>query len=100
MKGQPDSMGAAPYELFMLGLSAYVIAALAAEVVLPLNESTRTILRNADAAICIVFLFDFLRNIYRSEAKLTYLATWGWVDLASSIPLVDALRWGRAARVV
>ena len=26
--------------------------------------------------------------------------TWGWLDLLSSIPAVDALRWGRAARVL
>ena len=27
-------------------------------------------------------------------------AGWGWLDLLSSIPMVDALRWGRLARVL
>jgi len=28
------------------------------------------------------------------------LLTWGWLDLASSIPMLDVLRWGRAARIM
>ena len=27
-------------------------------------------------------------------------ATWGWIDLLSSIPTVDTLRWGRAGRMM
>jgi voltage-gated potassium channel len=26
--------------------------------------------------------------------------TWGWLDLVSSIPMIDGTRWGRAARIV
>jgi voltage-gated potassium channel len=28
------------------------------------------------------------------------MVTWGWIDLLSSIPVLDTLRWGRAARAM
>ena len=34
-----------------------------------------------------------------AERKLAYLK-WGWIDLISSIPMLDFVRWGRIARVV
>jgi voltage-gated potassium channel len=39
-------------------------------------------------------------SLSRAPRKWTYLVTWGWLDLLSSIPTVDALRWGRTARVM
>ena len=89
-----------PYQLFMLGLCVYVLAALAAAVVFDLDGRTRIILDQADTAICFFFLGDFLRSLWRAEKKLHYLYTWGWLDLLSSIPTVPFLRWGRAARIV
>ncbi len=50
-------------------------------------------------AICLVFATDFVRSVATAENKVLYLKTWGWLDLLSSIPTVDLLRWGRAARV-
>jgi voltage-gated potassium channel len=43
---------------------------------------------------------DFLRSLSRAPDKLRYLDTWGWLDLAASIPAVHALRLGRLGRVV
>ena len=98
LRRSPDDR-AGPYELFMLGLSVYVLAALAAEVLLPLDAATRQILGAADTAICAIFFADFCRSLYRAESKLGYMK-WGWIDLLSSIPALDAARWGRLARVV
>lgn len=89
----------APYELFMLALCVYALGAMAFEVLVPVDEGTGRILQWADNAICGFFLLDFVLNVRRAENRWRYLATWGWVDRASSIPMVDALRWGRAARV-
>ena len=58
----------------------------------------RSLLEYADTAICAVFLFDFIVCIYRAPNRWRYLYTWGWLDLASSIPTLDVARWGRAAR--
>ena len=89
-----------PYQLFMLAISLAVLLALGAATFGGVSDSTRTILNYADTAVCALFFVDFLGNLWRAPRKLHYLATWGWIDLLSSIPVVDALRWGRAARVL
>lgn len=89
-----------PYQLFMLVLCVYVLVALAAETAFIRDEDTRSILRLADAAICAVFLGDFLLSLSRAENRWRYFYTWGWIDLASSIPTIGLARWGRAARAV
>jgi hypothetical protein len=92
---RPESV---PYQLFMLALCVYTLLALAAEVVLRPGGEIRLLLGYADTAICAVFLLDFLLCIYRAPNRWRYLYTWGWLDLASSIPTIDVARWGRAAR--
>lgn len=86
------------YQLFMLALCVYTLAALAFEVVLRPAAETRALLQYADTAVCGVFLVDFLLCLYRAGNRWRYLYTWGWLDLASSIPAIDIARWGRAAR--
>lgn len=91
---------ASAYELFMLVLCVLALAILVAEVFLEVDLEVRRILSFVDTGICGVFLLDFMRNLLRAPDKRRYFLTWGWLDLLSSIPSVDALRWGRAARVV
>jgi voltage-gated potassium channel len=83
----------------MVGLSLYVLLALATETFFRLSVGTRDILRYADTGICVIFLGDFAVNLIRARSKLEYLR-WGWIDLISSIPAVDALRWGRGVRLL
>jgi voltage-gated potassium channel len=93
------SKRSAAYEILMLGLSVYVLLALAVDSLVALDPHTRAILSYADTGICFVFLFDFFTNVIKAKNKLGYLR-WGWIDLVSSIPTVDVLRAGRAVRVV
>jgi voltage-gated potassium channel len=93
---RPES---APYQVFMLALCAYTLTALTFEAIVPLGPETRSLLGYADAFICALFLTDFLVCLYKAPNRWRYLYTWGWLDLASSIPTVDIARWGRAARV-
>ena len=86
------------YQLFMLALCVYTLVALALEAVLRPAAETRALLQYADKAVCGVFLVDFFLCLYRAEYRCRNLYTWGWLDLASSIPAVDVARWGRAAR--
>ena len=88
-----------PGEVLMLGLSVYVLAALAAEAALPLSPATRVVLNYADTGICAIFLADFFVRLARAKDRRAFLA-WGWIDLVSSIPILDAARAGRAVRVV
>jgi voltage-gated potassium channel len=87
------------YLLFMLILSALAIVATAVEVVLPLSLDAKKIVEFADTVVCILFLLDFVAMLVRAKNKLRYMYTWGWLDLISSIPAVNVLRWGRLARV-
>lgn len=87
------------YQLFMLGLCIYAIAALAVHALVPLDPSTVEILDTADVAVCALFLVDFCVSFAKAPDRWCYMYTWGWVDLLSSVPAVSALRWGRAARI-
>jgi voltage-gated potassium channel len=90
----------APYLVFMLLLSLYAVAALAFTTFFKPPPETRTIVGYADTAVCVVFFLDFLITLKRSSNRVRYLLTWGWLDLLSSIPVIDSLRWGRASRVL
>ena len=86
------------YEFFMLVLCILSLVMLTIDLVHTLDPETSKILDVFDFGICIMFLFDFLRNLLIAKDKGAYLK-WGWIDLLSSIPNIDALRYGRVARV-
>ncbi len=88
------------YQMFMLALCLYALAVLAAQVAIDLKPETREILDYADYAVCGLFFVDFLISLVRAPNPWRYLASWGWIDLLSSIPTVDIARWGRLARVL
>lgn len=89
-----------PYQLFMLALCVWALVVLAAGAFTRWSDSTGTILAYADTVVCAFFLIDFLKSLWDAQDKWHYLRTWGWVDLLSSIPVIDPLRWGRAARAL
>ena len=84
----------------MLILSTLALVVLAVETIFPLDAGTKLILSYADTFVCVLFFIDFLVLLYQADNKKKYLLTWGWLDLLSSIPVVGALRLGRAARIV
>lgn len=88
------------YDLFILAVSVLAIASLAYTTLLHPKETTAHVLETADVVVCILFFADFIVSLVRAENRWTYLVTWGWLDLLSSIPVLDAARWGRAARVM
>jgi voltage-gated potassium channel len=89
-----------PYLVFMLAMSVLAIIVLASLTFMRLSPHTRHILGSADDTICVFFLVDFVITLARSERRWRYLVTWGWLDLASSIPMVNILRLGRALRIL
>jgi len=94
------------YLVFMLFLSLFVLVAMALEVADVLSPGACTILRYADTFVCGLFLLDFLYLLKHSKNRKQYLLTWGWLDLASSIPVLPSVPvfrflWlSRAARVL
>jgi len=88
------------YLIFILVLSLLALATLAIETLFKLDPNTRMVLGYADYAVCVLFFLDFIVLLVKSEKKLRYLFTWGWLDLLSSIPAINVLRLGRAARIM
>ena len=88
-----------PWKIVILCLSLYVLAALIYNMTGNPSERVSKVIHFTDTAICLLFLADFFVNLSRAESKLAYLK-WGWVDLVSSIPVVNAARWGRLIRVI
>lgn len=89
-----------PYLIFILALSLFALGALAVQTLVRLDPGTVEILAYADNGVCAIFFLDFVISLVRAEKRARYLFRWGWLDLLSSIPMVDAFRWGRAGRVV
>lgn len=85
--------------IIMLILSIYVLTALLIDTFLQLPEKISILLNNIDFLICLIFLSDFFISLYKAKNRL-YFLKWGWIDFISSIPEIQALRWGRFARVI
>jgi voltage-gated potassium channel len=86
-------------QCLILVLSIYVLIALFVQTVIPLTPETDRLIDRIDFAICLVFLYDFFRRLWHAPSKLGFLK-WGWIDLISSIPMFDFLRWGRLVRII
>lgn len=87
------------WQIVMLFLCVYVLGALFVDTVFRLSSETSALLNWIDNLVCLVFIGDFVFNIITAKNKLGYLK-WGWIDLLSSIPNIQILRWGRLARVI
>ncbi|WP_045825902.1 ion transporter [Teredinibacter turnerae] len=92
-------VGSPLYKVVLLFLSVYVLSALIAEAFLFENAETRRVLQYIDFGVCLLFLIDFFVGLWKAPQKLSYMK-WGWIDLISSIPAVDPLRWGRLSKMV
>jgi voltage-gated potassium channel len=88
-----------PWDLVLLTLSVYVLGGLLIETLLNLPEQVVILLDWVDNAVCVVFLGDFFWRLASAKSKLAYLK-WGWLDLLSSIPSIEAFRLGRLYRVI
>ncbi len=88
------------YQLFMLALCLFALVALAVDRFVRLSPDTQRLIQYADFAVCLVFLVDFAFSLATAKRRMRYFLTWGWIDLLSSVPAVDVLRIGRAARIM
>jgi voltage-gated potassium channel len=88
------------YQLFMLALCVFALIALTVERAAPLTADGRQMIQYADFAVCVLFFADFVHSLVTAPNRWRYLRTWGWIDLLSSIPMIDVLRAGRLARIL
>jgi len=87
------------YQLFMLALCVLALAGIIVQHASD-DPEIEAVLDVADFVICIAFAIDFVVSLWTAPDRLRYLATWGWLDLLSAIPMLDPMRWGRLARIV
>ena len=74
------------YSIFILVLTILSLAVMVA-MLLPLSETTLTMLWFYDTVICIIFLIDFYLNWRAAPRKSDYfIGQRGWLDLLGSIP--------------
>ncbi len=93
----PNSFGF--LEITVLVLSVYTLGALLSQIVFHVSPEVSLLLDRIDTVVCMFFLADFTLRFRRSPSKLAFMK-WGWIDLISSIPAYDFLRWGRMVRVI
>jgi len=93
-----ETENATPLQIGMLFLSIYVIVALFCQTFLHLSKPVNTLLDKFDFIVCLAFISDFIFRFYKAKNKLLFMK-WGWIDIISSIPTIDFLRWGRLVRI-
>ncbi len=86
-----------PYQLFTLVLSFLVIGILFFDTTLESNNEVKHLLIWTDYGLCVLFFIDFVYQLTIAEDKKKYLVTWGWIDLASCVPVFG---WGRVAKII
>ena len=87
------------WQLCVLVLSLLALVSISIEALFVKDPEIRKIFISIDLIVCAIFFIDFLILFFSASSKRRYMLRWGWIDLLSSIPLVDPLRWGRLARV-
>ena len=85
-------------DIIIVILSIYVLLALLLDSCIVLTPQISRLLLIIDNLICMVFLYDFFLRFRQAESKLSFLK-FGWIDLISSIPSVNVLRYGRLIRL-
>lgn len=85
--------------VLMLFLSVYVLIVLLIETIFPLPKEIQKILELVDNLVCVIFLYDFGVRFFKAESKVSFMK-WGWIDLVSSIPSFEFLRFGRLLRLI
>jgi len=100
----PTRSSSGAYQVFMLVLSVFALAAIGFEAIARPGGDIKDLLSYTDTALCVAFFIDFVISHVRAPNRWRYLYTWGWIDLASSIPTVFGgsrwLRVGRVARIL
>jgi voltage-gated potassium channel len=87
------------YNIFILALTVLSLAVMVI-MLLPISDSTLTLLSFYDTLICVIFLIDFSLNLRAAPNKSDYfIRQRGWLDLLGSIPSLGITRYGGLLRL-
>src|SRR6266700_4132990 len=105
--GQTPTVSAAKklnsYDLAIYILALFSLILLVLIIFVPLQPSTEEVLNTLENLLCVVFLFDFFRSLFRAPKKWGYfLSGGGWLDLLGSLPFsrFAVFRVARLFRIV
>lgn len=105
--GQTTTVSAAKklttYDLAISILAIFSLFILVLLIFVPLQSSTEEVLNTLENLLCVVFLFDFFRSLFRAPKKWSYFFRGGgWLDLLGSLPFgrLAVFRVARLFRVV
>ncbi|ADQ79387.1 Ion transport 2 domain protein [Paludibacter propionicigenes WB4] len=87
------------FDIVIVVLSIYVLFALVIDSFFKLAPEVSKLLYLIDDLICVLFLYDFFYRFIKAPSKLKFMK-WGWIDLISSIPTFEYLRYGRLIRLI
>ena len=87
------------WDYLIILLSFYTLLTLGLQVLFELPVVYVQLFSMLDFGVCITFMLDFCLRLYMAPVKSEYIK-WGWIDLISSLPQLEGLRWGRALRLV
>lgn len=88
------------YKLVVAILSVFSILILGVSLFLDPASEISQLIDYYDLVLCMVFLYDFVRQLSTADKKLKYFFTYGWIDLISSIPMVGIFRVARVFRIL
>jgi voltage-gated potassium channel len=87
-------------KLIVALLSIFSIILLSITFFLEPDSELYRLIHYYDFGLCIVFLYDFFLQLYKRKKRWRYFYTYGWLDLLSSVPVIDQFRYVRILRVV
>lgn len=87
-------------KLLVLLFSIFSIGLLTYSFFLSYESQVYRLITYYDFALCLYFLYDFLKQIFSEKNKWRYFYTVGWLDLISSIPVITEFRVLRFIRVI
>jgi voltage-gated potassium channel len=97
---EDSSLPPQPLDLFIAVSAIVVLSLLVWRIFLDPTSETVKLIDMFDLGICFIFFIDFIRQLVTAPKKWKYLVTWGPIDLAASVPAVQAMRWARLTRVI
>jgi voltage-gated potassium channel len=86
-------------KLIIALLSIFSIALLSLTFFIDQDSELNRLIHYYDFGLCMVFLYDFFLQLYKRKKRWQYFYTYGWLDLLSSVPVVDQFRYIRVLRI-
>ncbi len=87
------------YAVCITIVSLFSLLILAGDVFWISDPEQVAIIQIIDNILCVFFFADFAYLFYTAPNKTKYFFTWGWIDLLSSIPILDQFRIGKLVRI-